>query len=88
MSKSILVIDTPKNCKDCFCWDYDYSTCMASKELVEIELTEEKPDLCPLKELPEKISRPGPIEVEMDDWETGYRMGWNGCLRRITEETK
>lgn len=70
MSKSVLVIDTPKNCYDCpfgteYCGDHEYEGCCELADCLDYDailMTEEhydyesesRPDWCPLKPLPEK----------------------------------
>lgn len=68
MSKSVLVIDTPKCCAVCnllyYCHKYD--------DVIDMW---NKPDWCPLKELPEHEL----IWNDDDDWERGF----NFCLDNI-----
>lgn len=66
MSKSILVIDTPETCLDCkFCRELhegieaccELSDNPDNAELcreIEADYCQEKPDWCPLRDLPEK----------------------------------
>lgn len=70
MSKSVLVIDTPENCYDCqFCYELDegveaYCPIMNDDEdkslMKEIDCEDGycqgKPNWCPLKPLPEKMT--------------------------------
>jgi len=68
--KAILVIDMPSNCKDCNklvrkgCLKGDYRK-------------EQRPKVCPLKPLPQKIE--GYIDYEYGD-------GWNACIDEILGE--
>lgn len=88
MAKAVLVIDMPESCFGCNfchinCSDGEEDSCQALEvaRLVDSD-TYEKPDWCPLRELPEK----------MPDLEHGYenveksiiRIGWNACLEKIT----
>lgn len=82
MSKAVLVMDMPEQvCQKCtLCYeteDDEYLCCAVGKLVPDGE----KPDWCPLRELPEK----------MPDLEHGYenveksiiRTGWNACLNAI-----
>lgn len=82
MPKAVLVMDMPEQvCQKCIlCYeteDDEYLCCAVGKLVPDGE----KPDWCPLRELPEK----------MPDLEHGYenveksiiRTGWNACLNAI-----
>ncbi|MFQ9085445.1 MAG: hypothetical protein ACLR6H_01135 [Roseburia sp.] len=85
MAKAVLVMDMPEQvCQKCtLCYeteDDEYLCCAVGKLVPDGE----KPDWCPLWELPEK----------MPDLEHGYenveksiiRTGWNACLDAIVNE--
>ena len=89
MSKAVLVMDMPEQtCQKCaLCYetenDDEYLCCATGKLLPDGE----KPDWCPLRELPEKMEvcgkypQPGkPV--------ASYRFGWNACLDKILGERK
>lgn len=89
MAKAILVMDMPEQvCQKCtLCYetenDDEYLCCAVGKLLPDGE----KPDWCPLRELPEKMEvcgkypQPGkPVP--------SYRFGWNACLDEILKERK
>lgn len=91
MSKSVLVIDTPKTCMRCpfglivgdyfFCAitiDKDGATNQIRGDLYGVK----KQDWCPLMDLPEKDNFDDPY----DEYYTGYRDGWNRCLEEIVGE--
>lgn len=84
MSKAVLVMDMPEQvCQKCtLCYeteDDEYLCCAVGK----LAPDGEKPDWCPLRELPEK----------MPDLEHGYenveksiiRTGWNACLDALEQ---
>ena len=95
MSKSVLVIDTPENCLDCqFCYELDEGVeacCSISDDDKDASLMKKidceygycqgKPDWCPLKPLPEKITG----VASTDHWKS-IKEGWNGCINKITGE--
>lgn len=87
MSKSVLVIDTPKSCENCYMLSHNYCNfqCLITGEL--IEKSTNKPDWCPLKPLPEKMKVTGLYNGEY--FKAGgklpsYKIGWNDCIDEIT----
>ena len=102
MSKSILVIDTPKTCVDCiFCQEYrtknrEYAYCYATNGDSENDMKlidciygyrQSKPDWCPLKPLPEKKEYIVPND-NVESQKDIIAVGWNACLREITGEVE
>lgn len=96
MSKSVLVIDTPRNCYDCpfgtaYCGEIEYEGLCELADCLdcdEILMTEEhydcesksKPVWCPLKPLPEKMI------IQRDARNTDgleYASGYNTCINEI-----
>ena len=79
MSKAVLVMDMPESCFGCnflYCnADAGIDSCQAIKlsRIVDSE-TYEKPDWCPLRELPEKANHPAYCDNGRFD------KGWNACL--------
>lgn len=85
MSKSVLVIDTPKYCAVCvlrsgvlhpFCR-------VNNRDITDLSI---RPDWCPLKPLPEKFG--GEKNRKLGDFEPLFKIGWNACIDAITEEVK
>lgn len=79
MPKAVLVMDMPEQtCQMCtLCYetenDDEYLCCATGKILPDGE----KPDFCPLRELPEKANHP-------DYCDNGrFDKGWNACLNKI-----
>lgn len=99
MSKSVLVIDTPENCLNCqFCYELGegVEACCSimddgkDKSLMkkidcEYGYCQSKPDWCPLKPLPEKMTIPRGAR-NTDDLE--YAAGYNTCINEIAGEVK
>lgn len=79
MSKSVLVIDTPKTCYSCFLHEPVRNWLYCAVKLKRIEAPSGKPDWCPLKPLPEKNKAP----KVASGYELGYEDGWNKCLTEI-----
>lgn len=92
--KSVLVIDTPENCLDCrFCYelnegvkaccsisDDDKDTNLMKKIDCEHGYCQDKPDWCPLMDLPEKDNGDYPVNTS----DAGFAEGWNQCIDEIT----
>ena len=79
MSKSVLVVNTPRKCIGCqfFKSTYSLHCILASGNIEDIE---SKPDWCPLKPLPEKNT----TENDMTDYQCGMVDGRNQCIDEIT----
>lgn len=93
MPKAVLVMNMPDTCENCTCKYSSYK----NDELYDCAITgkaipingghyEDRPDWCPLRELPEK-------ETEMTDaddlgveYVRGTMDGWNACLDEILKE--
>lgn len=96
MSKSVLVIDTPETCLDCgFCFELDEginACCSVMDDENDKGLCRDiqcdggycqnKPDWCPLKELPEEEHD----TYYLDEYYDGYDDGWNEFRERILGE--
>lgn len=90
MGKAILIIDCTGMCVDCrFCRELDEgieACCELCDEpndsdmcrMIDVDYCQEKPDWCPLKELPEKRQHDLP-ECRLKI----YDSGWNDCLDEI-----
>lgn len=86
MPKAVLVMDMPESCFDCnflYCnADAGIDSCQAMEvsRIVDSE-TYEKPDWCPLRELPEHKRT---IGKENEGDTLLMNVGWNACLDEIT----
>lgn len=97
MSKSILVLDTPRACIECpLSYPKDKITvepyvyrqlfsCQCVPEDVEDiyvqDILNEKPDWCPLREIPQKTAK-----RDLADFSKGYSDGWNKGYNAAIEE--
>ena len=83
MAKAVLVMDMPESCFGCnfmYCdEESDTETCQAMETARDIDLIEDRPDWCPLRELPEKANHPAYCDNGRFD------KGWNACLDMILE---
>lgn len=80
--KSILIIDTPKNCNECSLSvhiGFNELVC-CFKRIYGIYVDKyDKPYWCPLRKLPEKKN--------WGEMFNGNVKGWNDCLKEITGES-
>lgn len=94
MAKAVLIMDMPGLCKQCvFC--RGLNACKLKKYLVgdrictvytvDKQIMEgEKPDWCPLRELPEKIPE---LKSGYEEVSTSiHRVGWNACLDEMVRQ--
>lgn len=82
MSKSVLVIDTPKNCIHCPLLN-GADECTVQDDAANFEAGNSWDELmkgCPLKSLPEKST----TENDMTDYQCGMVDGRNQCIDEIT----
>jgi hypothetical protein len=96
MSKSVLIMSTPKGCFACpfHMADFNFNLCLATRNdsiRTISKVSHEgfkklagRPDWCPLKELPEKKEYIVPID-NVESQKDIIAVGWNACLREITE---
>lgn len=82
MAKAILVMDMPDYCNDCYAMNMSLSGrfCRAAEESLPVKA--ERPDWCPLRELPEKMEVCGKYP-QLGKPVPSYRLGWNACLDKI-----
>ena len=78
MSKSVLVIDTPKKCDSCMYIGTLHSFCRINCR--DIKDASTKPEWCPLMDLPEKDNGDYPANTS----DAGFAEGWNQCIDEIT----
>lgn len=77
MAKAVLVMDMPEDCNDCYAMYVSLSErfCRATEE--NLSAKAERPDWCPLRELPERSDHPEHCDNGRFD------AGWNACLDAI-----
>ena len=79
MSKSVLVINTPKYCALCVLRSgVSHPFCRVNnRDITDLSI---RPDWCPLMDLPEKDNGDYPANTS----DTGFAEGWNQCIDEIT----
>lgn len=89
MPKVILVIDMSETCENCACKYPSYKDdalydCAITGKTIPINggHYEDRPDWCPLRELPEKMKVCGRYP-QPDGITPSYKIGWNACLDKI-----
>lgn len=90
MAKAVLVMDMPENCENCACKYFSYEDdalydCAITGKTIPINGGRygEKPDWCPLRELPEYKRTVG---TESENDKLLMNIGWNACLDEIKSE--
>lgn len=85
MSKSLLVMKTPENCRSCmYIGTFRYFCRINCKDIEDASV---KPDWCPLKPLPDKMKLTGVYGREYfqsNGKMPSYKIGWNDCIDEIT----
>ena len=84
MSKAVLVLDMPRNCKVCSFKKYNqyegWDCLVKDSENIGIELENKRPNWCPLRELPKKTD----IHIAKTMTTMNWIEGWNACIDVIT----
>lgn len=91
MSKAILVMDMPDSCMGCnflYCdAESNSESCQAREKALVIDFEKvDKPDWCPLREMPEKKKETELRKVSDDEvWRVPLpeNSGWNACIDAI-----
>lgn len=90
MAKGIIVLDeVPEKCNKCRFWfakatvPVEYICMGLQIEITENELTKEKPDWCPIKEIPVRLEELKYSHSMGDYQRKGFSRGWNACLDEI-----
>ena len=95
MAKAILVMDMPESCAKCefcreirenqHCCERVVNTVGVCKRIeLDVEFYQyEKPNWCPLKEVPEKTVTMELSVAHSESVEMGYREGYNACIDEI-----
>ena len=91
MGKSVLVVDTPKNCRECKFSEMSYSgfdnLICTPEQKITYKFSEIKPNWCPLKEAPEKMDATYKLHFLCSETKCReYEYGWNSCLEEILGE--
>lgn len=85
MAKAVLIMDDmPDYCNDCYAMYMSLSGifCRAAEESLPAKA--ERPDWCPLRELPEKKETVHSQECYTNSYFTDeMNAGWNACLNKI-----
>ena len=83
--KSILLIDTPKSCRECYFQKgltvYGYACGLENKMNEDARC---RPDWCPLIPFPKRHIAP----KTATGYEIGYEDGWNECLEKMMRGAK
>lgn len=79
MSKAILVMNMPRNCKECLLCEKITSRMGDCKITGRSMYLIDKPSSCPLRKLPSKDTK----SYFPDEYSDGHRDGYNACIDEI-----
>lgn len=90
MSKGIIVVDMPENCRNVKAKNgeggcqYGGIICMLTgKDVMKHNWNGEKPEWCPIKEIPVRLEELK-FPYSINDYQMkGFSRGWNACLDNI-----
>ena len=77
--KSILIVDTPKNCLDCQLMVDGWCYAVKADRTQDTISAKDRTCWCPLKPLPEHKD----IGYPNDDYDVGFGDGWDACLKEL-----
>lgn len=88
--KSIVVFNTPTKCNDCYFKGHRFCVCNLVDEDIDeyVDPNETKPDWCPLRPLPRRMSMRDEAEFYLGYMNgktkyLGFNEGYNACLEDI-----
>lgn len=84
MAKGIIVVDVPDDCRDCLIRSLA-DDCIIGRKVEEYRHNKNKPDWCPIRQLPKKMEVCGRYP-QPDGIMPSYKIGWNACLNEILKE--
>ena len=84
MSKSILIVDTPKNCLDCQLMVDGWCYAVKADRTQDTISAKDRTCWCPLRQLPSKLVPFGFLDAGNEDGL--YEKGYNACLDEILGE--
>ncbi len=86
-NKSVLVIDTPNNCRECHFGKHDYPYPYCRITINCMDSLNGKPEWCPLSPIPEKVKLKQYTDNTALDMESvlayQYVQGYNACIQDI-----
>ena len=82
MSKGIIIVDIPRDCRDCPMRSLA-DDCICGRNVMEYRHNKSKPDWCPIKELPIRLEEINCSHSMSDYQRKGFSRGWNACLDEI-----
>ncbi len=85
MSKGIIVVNMPVDCRDCAFRSLS-DDCIVGRNVMEYRHNKSKPDWCPIKEAPIKLEELRSPHSMVDFQRKGFARGWNACINKILKE--
>lgn len=81
MSKGIIMVDIPADCRDCLLRSLA-DDCIVGRNVMEYRHNKSKPDWCPIRALPDKLESNSRNAHEDFD----YVCGWNDCIDELLKD--
>lgn len=93
MAKAVLIMDMPESCFGCNFLYYNADSGIDSCQAMEVSRiadseTYEKPDWCPLRELPKRKEELPVEKYEFGELGKAFTSGWNTCLDEFLKESR
>lgn len=76
MRKGVILVNIPKDCRECPMRSLA-DDCVCGRNVMEFRHSKSKPDWCPIKPLPKRVS------AGDRKYMNEYEKGWNDCLDKI-----
>ena len=83
MSKGIIAVDIPENCRDC---KYFGFVCKITGERCNRYNQDKRPVWCPIRSIPEKKDIIGNLKDQEESKRDLVRAGWNMCIDELLKE--
>ncbi len=80
MSKAVLVMDMPDSCLICPFCNEDVACLAMDNSSIDVDVVQEKPDWCPIRQMPEKKQEEVPVAYTHFG---AYNDGCNACIDAI-----
>lgn len=81
--KGIIVVDIPETCGKCIAFKEWSGVCLASDHEYDMMDEGKKPEWCPIKPVPDKVSEIDELIFVPSRYAEGYMDGWNDCIDKI-----
>ena len=85
MSKGIIVVDIPEDCRDCPLRSLA-DDCIVGRNVMEYRHDKIKPNWCPIRSIPQKKTLTGDVSNHEKMGNELVRAGWNACIDELLKD--